>query len=158
MLNFINQLKSTDNQLEMAWSKLSEFSAPPPGVTGEIVVGLRDFFGQYKNFESPLWDECLRLRSVVSSSIGVNALRRELSPLLNDLMVKNSEKRPRVLTGHAKIGSCLMRIEEFLFWYDLAGEKTRMGEMIRQCYPTAGIPCGWDENSGVLFLYHTDLK
>ena len=158
MEDILNGLNSTNERIRAAWSLIEEFKSAPPGVAGELVIGIKDFTNQYKVFETVLWDECLRIRGVLGDMVGINYVRREIAPAISDLMIKNGERRPKILMQHKKIGSCVMRTEEFLFLYGIALEKTGLGESISACYPQCGIPCGWNEGEGVIYLYHPEVK
>ena len=156
MSDVTEKLKSLSTQIVEAWGHVSsgDFQVSPPGVLGEIVCDSRDFKKKAAVFRVSLETASNDVYGVLLNKYGTAEVRGPLRLLIRELVSSMTAAIPLSLreTPGATFTS------SYLLHYAAAAGKTRMGEAILSCYPRCGIPCGWDEREGVLYLYQPDLK
>jgi len=89
---------------------------------------------------------------------GVDEQRRISLDIVRPVRDRTTASFPPAVLKAVDLNNAAYLATEFCLKYVAAAEKSRIGEAVFQCYPACGIPCGWDDDGGVLFLYHPDLK
>ena len=141
--------------LVSGWEEIPKkgFTATAPGVSIEI-CDKKEFKKGLARFDLQLNDERSKAYAGLLAKHGISEVRGPFSSILdgaNDDVLNLARGILPAIEG-------VFLSSNFLFHYVALGEKSRVGEAILAYFPYCGIPCGWNENEGSLYIYQPELK
>jgi hypothetical protein len=118
--------------------------------TLEVIVTKGDFNSNYTKFDLFVGNQLTKMQGVLIDMFGVKDERRITSEWVRAGRKLIASNYPTGVLNDKDVLNAAYRANEFLLRYTACREKSRFGESMLLCYPICGIPCNWDESTGVL--------
>ena len=142
----------------LSCNNISNYESPVLANGSVIVVdSMNNFRRHYKLFDPILTSAISFARMAWKNGIDVSVTDQFYKMTVKPALRRIESAYPDKIKNGKELSGCCYYVD-ILLLNEAAGSRSRIGEAILACYPKCGIPCGWDEREGVLYLYQPKLK